>query len=290
MARRKQSGAEDFLDLVALLPWWAGVGLALLSYLVLHQLAGQPVTAPAQPGQMGHFAAQTIGKVLAGFGQYIVPLLCLAGAGMSAYRRHERRALMTHAREAKAADMLDGMSWRRFEMLVGEAFRQRSYQVTETGANGPDGGVDLVLRKDNEKFLVQCKQWKALRVGVDVVRELYGVMAAKGATGGFVVTSGRFTDEARAFADGRNVKLIDGHVLQGWIRGSSSGTERPERAAPHNNAVASVPQREPATCPACASPMVKRTAQRGANRGNEFWGCIGYPSCRGTRSIPSRPV
>ena len=33
-----------------------------------------------------------------------------------------------------------------------------------------------------EKFLVQCKQGKAYIVGVDVVRELYGVMAAKGAS------------------------------------------------------------------------------------------------------------
>ena len=66
----------------------------------------------------------------------------------------------------------------------------------------PDGGIDLVLSKGSEKFLVQCKQWKAFKVGVTVVRELYGVMAAKGAAGGFVVSSGRFTDDATAFASG----------------------------------------------------------------------------------------
>jgi len=43
-----------------------------------------------------------------------------------------------------------------------------------------------------KKFLVQCKQWKAFKVGVDVVQELHGVMAAKGVTCGFVVTFGRF--------------------------------------------------------------------------------------------------
>jgi restriction system protein len=48
----------------------------------------------------------------------------------------------------------------------------------------------------SSSFLVQCKQWKAFKVGVQVVRELYGLMAAHGAAGGFVVTSGRFTDEA----------------------------------------------------------------------------------------------
>ena len=38
-------------------------------------------------------------------------------------------------------------------------------------------------------------------------------MAARGAAGGFVVTSGRFTGEARAFAAGRNVELVDGGRL-----------------------------------------------------------------------------
>lgn len=110
------------------------------------------------------------------------------------------------------------MSWREFEMLVGEAFRLQGYSVVENGGGGgADGGVDLVLTKTGEKFLVQCKQWKAFRVGVDVVREHYGVMAAKGAAGGFVVTSGAFTSEAKAFTDGRNVRLVDGHKLVGLI-------------------------------------------------------------------------
>lgn len=55
------------------------------------------------------------------------------------------------------------MSWQEFELLVGEAFRLQGYEVAEIGGGGPDGGVDLVLRKDREKFLVQCKQWKAFK-------------------------------------------------------------------------------------------------------------------------------
>jgi restriction system protein len=40
---------------------------------------------------------------------------------------------------------------------------------------------------------VQCKHWKARSVGVKVVRELYGVMAAKNVKQGIVVTYGEFT-------------------------------------------------------------------------------------------------
>jgi len=88
-------------------------------------------------------------------------------------------------------------------MLIGEAFRPQGFTVTETGGGDADGGVDLVLAKNGEKFLVQCKQWKAFKVGVSVVRELYDVMAAKGVAGGDVVTSGQFTAEAKEFAAGR---------------------------------------------------------------------------------------
>jgi hypothetical protein len=39
---------------------------------------------------------------------------------------------------------------------------------------------------------------------------------------------------------------------------------------------------EPAVpdCPKCGSPMVLRTARRGAKAGEQFWGCSSYPQCR----------
>lgn len=34
-------------------------------------------------------------------------------------------------------------------------------------------------------------------------------------------------------------------------------------------------------CPKCGRPMVLRTAQKGKNAGQQFWGCSGYPDCKG---------
>ncbi len=280
------------MELVAMLPWWAGVALALVSYLLLHSAASQPVVAATQPGQMGGMLVHTLWKTAASFGQYILPVICLAGAGMSAWQRKRRQALVADVAQSMASDALDGMSWQEFEMLVGEGFRLQGYQVMETGGGGADGGVDLVLsrpgKNGGEKFLVQCKRWRALKVGVDVVRELYGVMAARGATGGFVVTSGRFTEEAVKFAEGRNVKLVDGPKLHGLIRQAKAPTTQ----APARTTAAPATQRSPtlaaapaSTCPLCDKPMVRRTAKWGANAGREFWGCAGYPACRGTRPI-----
>ena len=39
------------------------------------------------------------------------------------------------------------------------------------------------------------------------------------------------------------------------------------------------------SCPACGKPMVVRTARHGDHPGSQFWGCSGYPACRGTRSF-----
>lgn len=288
MARRqKTSPAEDLMAVVAMLPWWAGVALGVVLYLFLHRVADQPVSATVQPGQVGAMVTQTLWKTLASFGQYILPLICLAGAGISAWKRHERKALVANVVQSEAADILDGMSWQQFERLVGESFRLQGYAVLETGGGGADGGVDLILSKGSEKFLVQCKQWKAFKVGVDVVRELYGVMAAKGSAGGFVVTSGRFTEEASNFANGRHISLVDGPRLQQLLRQASRtgdqsrpSQDRPRQPESRRDASPAAP-----SCPTCSKPMVRRVAKRGANAGSEFWGCTGYPSCKGTRPL-----
>ena len=299
MARkRKTSGFEGMVDLVAMLPWWACVTLAVLSYVVLHAMAVPARVIPGQPIDAANLILGSMRGAFALVGQYVVPMICLAGAALSAFRRRHREQLVSHVSQGKSADALNGMSWREFELLVGEAFRLQGYRVTEQGGAGPDGGIDLVLSKGSEKFLVQCKQWKALKVGVSVVRELYGVMAAKGSAGGFVVTSGSFTEDATAFASGRNIKLIDGPLLHGLIsqakndRNAAPGaSSRNLGAAPRAPSLRPVPvvamatQRSAPSCPSCGSAMAKRKAKWGANVGGEFWGCETYPACKGTRSI-----
>jgi restriction system protein len=285
MARKsRRSGGEALIESIALLPWWACVALAIVSYLVLHRIAGQPLATIGPPGQMATGISSAIFRGLAIVGQYLVPILCLVAAAVSALGRRERQRLLADTAQSDAPDVLDGMSWREFEMLVGEAFRLQGYRVTETGGGGADGGVDLVLAKGNEKFLVQCKQWKAFKVGVDVVRELYGVMAAKGAAGGFVVTSGRFTADATAFAQGRNVRLVDGAALQRLI-GQARASPGSGQGSREGAAAAVAPAAAAPSCPVCAKTMVMRTAKRGANAGTAFWGCVAYPACRSTRQV-----
>jgi restriction system protein len=281
--KNKSSPLKDVVELISMMPWWVGCALALMAYLWLHSVAIRESVASVAPGQVGMMVTQTAWKALATVGQYLLPLLCLAGAGLSAYGRHKRQSLLSNAAGSAGADALNSMSWQEFELLVGEGFRQQGYQVTENVGGGADGGVDLVLRKGGDKFLVQCKQWKAFTVGVTVVRELYGVMAADGAAGGFVVTSGRFTPEAKAFAKGRNVTLMEGPDLLTLIKRAQAGrTSKPASVESAEAPTASMVLNLP-SCPLCAKAMVKRVAKRGSASGGSFWGCSGFPACRGTR-------
>jgi len=108
---------------------------------------------------------------------------------------------------------LKSISWKQFEELVGEAYRRQGYQVSENIGEGPDGGIDLRLRKNGELILVQCKHWKAFKVDVKVVREMYGVMVSKNASKAIVITSGTFTQPAKNFASDKPIELIEGKQL-----------------------------------------------------------------------------
>jgi restriction system protein len=291
MARRKNTSVlEDLFGIAAALPWWAGVALAMVSYVVLHRYAVAEVPTNVASAQIGKMVTGQLIKSLSTYLQYILPLVLLAGSLASFIGRRKRAFLVRDAAQGNTDEAIRNMSWQDFELLVGEVFRLRGFSVAETGSGGADGGVDLKLRKDREFFLVQCKQWRSYKVPVNVVRELYGVMAAQGAAGGFVVTSGVFTADAQSFAKGRDIELIDGQALSAMMKKARGAGARIPRSA-----VPTIPAATPGhgapssrisnpTCLRCGSAMIKRTAKQGPNAGHSFWGCTTYPKCRRVRA------
>lgn len=304
---KKSSLFDDLFFIASKLPWWLSLAIALVSGFALHSLANQPATFSGDPHRFQSAVLASMARTAAGFGQYLLPFIFGCGTIAALFRRFRSRSLLTSAATSGGNTLLS-ISWHEFELLVGEALRRRGYKVQDTGANGPDGGIDLVARKDGETYLVQCKQWRSVQVGVPVVRELYGAMAAEGAVGGFVVTSGTFTKQARDFASGRNLQLVDGNVLKQWIAETKKPGPRPtvevvaervepmviepEFAAPVVSESVAKPETpevpiapKPPACPHCRKTMVMRVARTGANAGGNFWGCADYPKCRGIRAI-----
>ncbi|NLO90597.1 MAG: restriction endonuclease, partial [Elusimicrobia bacterium] len=153
-------------------PWWGNIAAGAITYIAMKWLI--PLLFLNFFPQKGLFPMHKI------FGQAISQFapLALVFFGVTTILSviwHIRRG--TFFKNNANPDAIQAMSWQDFEVLISEYYKRLGYAVEETGGGGPDGGVDLILRRDGEKTLVQCKHWKAYRIGVSVVRELYGVMA-----------------------------------------------------------------------------------------------------------------
>ena len=197
---------EKVGDLLLRAPWWVSAGLGVLAYVGLRWIM------PAFAGQ-----DKLVQAVAAGFSRY-APLAALffgiIAAGSALFGAKRRRLVD----EQQSIETLRATPWKDFEYLVAEAYRRRGFTVDYSLGKGSDGGVDLVLRKDGRRSLVQCKQWKVLSVGRPVLQQMFGIMTAEGADEAIIVTSGRFTDEARGFASGKPIQLLDGPALsRAWL-------------------------------------------------------------------------
>jgi restriction system protein len=274
MARR-QGFFDDLMSIGLKLPWKVGVAAAVVIFVALHVVAtytGAPVTA-STVADLGAAVQHQFIHVFAELFQYIIPAGLLIGTTVGYFKQRQSGALFVAAR-ANPKPAITSMSWRDFERLVGEVFRRQGFTVSGFGGQGPDGGVDLGLTKNGQRFLVQCKHWRKRQVGVTVVRELNGVVSAQGAHGGFVVTGGEFTQEAKHFANACGIKLIDGPAFEDLIGGI------PTRNSAADSGIAVGAPSAPA-CPRCGLSMVERKAKQGKFVGKPFWGCQQYPKCSG---------
>ncbi len=286
---RRDSMLSDVIDLAARLPWKVGVGLAIGSFIVLHALstgALQPHSAPKNVAALGSQAGIGFISIVTYLMQFIIPPAFVVGAGISYFRRRLGDGALAQVASG-GREVIAAKSYTDFELLVGAALRNAGYRVVNQTLPGPDGGVDLVVEKDRKRVLVQCKHWQTKSVGVSVIRELLGVLASRHADGAMVVTSGRFTDEAKEFAVRTGVELFDGARLQKLIQ---SGPNRPVET-PRKSPPAMAPPNKASTatspiCPKCGGAMVRRTAHQGVHEGKDFWACRGYPGCRGIVDIP----
>jgi hypothetical protein len=113
---------------------------------------------------------------------------------------------------------------RQFEEVVGELLTRQGYSV-ELTPFAKDGGLDIfVARKDpvgKFLYLVECKKYSPGHpVGVEVVRDLYGVVEQARATAGILATTSVFTSPAREWQRSieNRMALHDFYGLKEWLK------------------------------------------------------------------------
>ncbi len=166
--------------------------------------------------------------------------------------------------------LLAEIEWRRFEELVCGYYRVIGArpELTRAGANG---GVDLRLYRTGEHrpySLVQCKAWVDRDVDAAMLGSLFSIMTADGIGEGAIVTPNGFTPDARTFAIGKKIQLIDGprfRELFAMIPIADQETMVAEATRGD--------YRTP-TCPQCSQKMVQKDSPEGRQ-----WACTGFPHC-----------
>jgi len=266
MSRHK----ENFLDILSECPWWVSIAVGAVVFVGLRFIA------PAMAIKNPLFA--TVGAWAPAFAPFAA--VFLFPAAVSAIRAFRKRRMLERQ---SGIESIRALSWKEFEELLAEAYRRSGYAVTENISLGPDGGVDLAVEKGGDRYLVQAKQWKSVKVPVSVVREMFGLMTAEGASGVIIVTSGMFTQEAKNFASDKPIDLVEGNQLVEMIRGVQTNppAARVPGARPTPPAPGERPTRDaPKVCPLCGGPLRLYKARRGKHAGSSFWGSASFPTCK----------
>lgn len=115
------------------------------------------------------------------------------------------------------------LSSRRFEELIVEIFIRKGYNVELTPATR-DGGKDIYVASKNDfgsfLYVVECKKYDPNhKVGVKVLRDLYGVLSKERATYGIAVTTSYFSKPAKEFQQDLQyqMSLHDFDSIKKWL-------------------------------------------------------------------------
>jgi len=113
-----------------------------------------------------------------------------------------------------------------FEKEMARLYEADGYSVETTPVTG-DEGADLLLRKDGELIVVQCKR-QDKPVGPHIVRDLYGTLYHFGANRAFLDSPSGFTEGVRRYACGKPIELHDLDYTLSFQERLSRKPEQPE--------------------------------------------------------------
>lgn len=127
------------------------------------------------------------------------------------------RKSKTHRQWLSDIEVLKNLSSNDFEKYIADLYSKMGYKTSTIGSSY-DGGIDVVAERNGLKHYIQCKKYSGT-VGVEKIREFYGVLAHNFAKGkGIFITTGVFSTEAEYFANDKPIELIDGQGLVKLIR------------------------------------------------------------------------
>ncbi|WP_260617967.1 restriction endonuclease [Streptomyces sp. WAC07149] len=162
---------------------------------------------------------------------WVLVLLSAAGAGVGwvwwLRRREAARWERVRAQGLRyAVEQFDGLHYNDFEFAVRDLMhRDGCSDAHKVGGRGDNGADVKATDPYGRRWVIQCKHrkagWSGSAVGTPDLQVLNGT--GRQVHGGDVLvmlTNGRFSGPARAFAESQRLHLVDRHLLAQWAGGS----------------------------------------------------------------------
>lgn len=115
-----------------------------------------------------------------------------------------------------------------FEYFVAEIMSSvRDGNIYVTKSSG-DFGIDIEEQTDEGLYLGQVKCYNDMNlVGFGPIAVIHSQMVKQGAVGGYVITTSDFTSNARKYAEGLDIDLINGtQLVELWLEHLEIKSER----------------------------------------------------------------
>jgi ssDNA-binding Zn-finger/Zn-ribbon topoisomerase 1 len=167
-----------------------------------------------------------------------------------------------------------------FELLVALIYQRQGYRISMPSALGSGRGGDFTLLRKGERVLVQCKRADLMfKMPVERVQELHEAMTMANIPRGIYVASCGFSWDARNYAKGKGITVINARTLDELITAARETPEEDLLAVPEwapqwmGKVQLTAPQ-----CPSCDAPMDQINTSAGT-----AWVCSQRPDCRGRR-------
>jgi len=111
---------------------------------------------------------------------------------------------------------LDDMDWFEFQRFVAHLFEKLGFGKCESILKGNDFGRDVTLRSLNKGLtVIECKHHPKGSIGRPVVQKLHSAVITANGDRGYVVTTGRFSENATKYSKylKPEIRLVDLRVL-----------------------------------------------------------------------------
>ena len=158
---------------------------------------------------------------------------------------------------AWSEELLAGLDWKRRLWLVMRLLSHGGYEPSVRWVR-PDAAAAVMAKTAGSgtgsaaSLLALCAPWGLRECGAGVVSDLFQAMTREGAARGLLVSASPFTAEARAFAAGRAITLVDGPSLCQSLRRLPADWQEACRQ------LLVSPDRDAPSCPLCGDPMTLR--------------------------------